>query len=108
MLTPRSTPKISLPVPQILAWSDDPSNPVGSEYIIQEHVDGVGSHEHWSQMDTPQHMLCTKALKLHEMATLEFPAYGNIYFSDAPIEDASLKIPLEDGFCIGRYCNPLF
>lgn len=60
-------------------------------------------------MDTPQHMLCTKALslKLHEMANLDFPAYGNIYFADAPIEE-SLKIPLEDGFCIGPYCNPLF
>lgn len=61
-------------------------------------------------MDSPQHMLCTKALslKLHEMANLDFPAYGNIYFSDAPIGDASLKIPLEDGFCIGPYCNPFF
>lgn len=61
-------------------------------------------------MDTPQHMLCTKALslKLHEMASLDFPAYGNIYFADAPIGDATLKIPLEDGFCIGPYCNPLF
>jgi hypothetical protein len=53
-------------------------------------------------MDTSQHMLCTKALslKLHEMASLDFPAYGNIYFADAPIEDASLKIPLENGFCM--------
>ncbi|PGH21440.1 hypothetical protein AJ80_03231 [Polytolypa hystricis UAMH7299] len=42
------------------------------------------------------------------MASLDFPAYGNIYFTDARIEDASLKIPLEDGFCIGPYCSPLF
>lgn len=93
-----------------MAWSDDPANHVGSEYIIQEHADGVQLHDHWLQMDTPQHMLCTKALsfKLSEMTKLDFPAYGNIYFADAPIEGASLKIPLEDGFCIGPYCSPLF
>ncbi|CAG8908077.1 unnamed protein product [Penicillium egyptiacum] len=70
--------KICLPVPKILAWSDDPANPTRSEYIIQDHFDGVQLHEHWSQMDTSQHMLCTKALslKLHEMAGLDFPAYG--------------------------------
>ncbi|PKY01810.1 hypothetical protein P168DRAFT_334752 [Aspergillus campestris IBT 28561] len=26
--------KISLPIPDILDWSDDPSNPIGTEYII--------------------------------------------------------------------------
>ncbi|KAL4921179.1 hypothetical protein BDW62DRAFT_220049 [Aspergillus aurantiobrunneus] len=84
--------KIALPVPKILAWSDEPGNPVGSEYIIQDHVNGAQLHEHWSKMNTPQHML----------------SYGNIYFADAPIEDASFKIPLENDFCIGPYCNPLF
>ncbi|KAI1976664.1 hypothetical protein LOZ54_006603 [Ophidiomyces ophidiicola] len=102
--------KISLPVPAILAWSDDPANPVGCEYTIQEHAEGVQLDEHWSQMNTHQHMLCTKALsfKLSELASLDFPAYGSIYFADAPIDVASLKIPLEDGFCIGPYCSPLF
>ena len=61
-------------------------------------------------MGTVQHMLCMKALsrKVTEMASLELPAYGCIYFSDAPVEHAGLKIPLEDGFCIGLYSNPLF
>ena len=60
-------------------------------------------------MDSLQHMLCTKALslKIRDMASLNFPAYGNIYFKDAPFEE-NLKIPLEDGFCIGPYCSPLF
>lgn len=82
---------------------------MGTEYIIQEHVDGVQLHEQWPSMDSPQHMLCTKnlTLKIREMASLDFPAYGNIYFADAPIREG-LKIPLESGFCIGPYCSPLF
>ncbi|OAX82056.1 hypothetical protein ACJ72_03598 [Emergomyces africanus] len=98
--------KLSLPIPKILAWSDDSSNPVGIEYIIQEHADGVQLLERWPFMDPLQRMRCTKALslKIVEMASLDFPAYGSIYFADAPIE-RGLKIPLEDGFCIGPYCN---
>ncbi|KKZ64102.1 hypothetical protein EMCG_01599 [[Emmonsia] crescens] len=101
--------KTSLPIPKILAWNDDSSNPVGIEYIIQDHADGVQLHEQWPLMDSLQHMQCTKdlSLKIEEMASLDFPAYGNIYFADAPIEKR-LKIPLEDGFCIGPYCSPLF
>ncbi|KAM5451540.1 hypothetical protein MaudCBS49596_003812 [Microsporum audouinii] len=101
--------KTALPIPNVLLWSDDPSNPVGIEYIIQEYAEGVQLHEQWPNMDTVQHMLCTKglSLKVGDMAALDFPAYGNIYFADAPIED-SLKIPLEESFCIGPYCSPLF
>ncbi|EEQ31948.1 conserved hypothetical protein [Microsporum canis CBS 113480] len=33
--------KTALPIPNILLWSDDPSNPVGIEYIIQEYAEGV-------------------------------------------------------------------
>ncbi|PGH00170.1 hypothetical protein AJ80_09224 [Polytolypa hystricis UAMH7299] len=84
--------KTSLPIFKILAWNADPSNPVGIEYIIQEHADG-----------------CTKNLsnKIKEMAALDSPVYGNIYFSGAPIEEDK-NIPLEDGFIIGPYCSPLY
>ena len=96
-------------MPKILGWSDDASNSSGTEYIIQEYVEGVQLHEKWLQMNSHQHMLCTKALslKIRDMASLDFPAYGNIYFADAPI-DPSLKISLGDNFCIGPYCSPLF
>ncbi|QQK47162.1 hypothetical protein Pdw03_2060 [Penicillium digitatum] len=36
--------KISLPIPKILDWNDNPSNPTGTEYNIQEHVAGVQLH----------------------------------------------------------------
>ncbi|PWY71677.1 hypothetical protein BO70DRAFT_414391, partial [Aspergillus heteromorphus CBS 117.55] len=43
------------------------------------------------------------------LAALDFPAYGSLYFADAPI-DSSLKIPFEhgQGFCVGPNCSPVF
>ncbi|KAJ5223489.1 hypothetical protein N7468_008031 [Penicillium chermesinum] len=101
--------KISLPIPKVLDWSDDPSNPVGAEYIIEEHAVGTQLPQAWPTMNSEQHMLCTKALSLalKEMASLDFPAYGSLYFSNVPI-DASLKAPIEQGFCIGPHCSPIF
>ncbi|KJK66758.1 Phosphotransferase enzyme family protein [Aspergillus parasiticus SU-1] len=102
--------KTSIPIPKVLTWSDDPSNPVRSEYIIQEHVEGVQLHGTWPSMSTHQHMLCTKAISflIKEMAALDFPAFGSLYFSDSPI-DQSKKVPLQDErFCIGPSCSPIF
>jgi hypothetical protein len=100
---------ISLAIPRILDWSDDPPNPTGTGYIIQEHVEGVQLHQEWPKMNMEQHMLCTKALSLtmKKMAALEFLAYGSLYFADAPI-DSDLKIPFEQGFCVGPHCSPVF
>ncbi|GAT26646.1 serine/threonine protein kinase [Aspergillus luchuensis] len=101
--------KLSLPTPKLLDWSDDPANPIGTEYIIQEHVEGVQLHQVWPDMNSEQHMLCSKALSLaiKQMASLDFPAYGSLYFSDAPLEEQT-KIPLEQGFCVGPNCSPVF
>jgi hypothetical protein len=70
---------------------------------------GVQLHEKWPSMSTHQHMLCTKALslKIREMASLDFPAFGSLYFADAPI-DQSRKVNLEQGFCVGPHCSAVF
>ncbi|KZF20387.1 hypothetical protein L228DRAFT_232990 [Xylona heveae TC161] len=98
-----------LPIPKILDWNDDPLNPIGTEYIIQEHVLGIQLHQMWPTMNSVQHMLCTKALSLamKKMSSLDFPTYGSLYFSDAPL-DSHMKIPFEEGFCIGPHCSPVF
>ena len=101
--------KLSLPIPKVLDWNDDPLNPIGTEYTIQEHVVGVQLHQIWPEMNSEQHMLSTKALSLmmKKMASLDFPAYGSLYFSNAPL-DSHLKITLEEGYCIGPHCSPVF
>ncbi|KAE8404616.1 hypothetical protein BDV37DRAFT_271277 [Aspergillus pseudonomiae] len=101
--------KISLPMPRILDWNDDPSNPIGTVYIIQEHAVGVQLHQVWPEINSEQHMLCTKMLSLaiRDMASLDFPAYGSLYFSNGPLEP-NVKVPFEPGFCIGPHCSPVF
>lgn len=99
----------TIPVPEILDWSDNDSNPIGAEYVIMEHVAGVRLHERWPTMTSLQHMLCVKALSMmvKEMAAIAFPAYGNLYFSDAPI-DPHLKLDLVDGFHLGPHCGATY
>ncbi|KAL4804384.1 kinase-like domain-containing protein [Aspergillus unguis] len=100
--------KTSLPIPKVLDWNDNPANPIGTEYIIQEHVAGVQLHQVWPKMNSEQHMLCTKTLSLviRDLASLDFPAYGSLYFSDAL--ESHMKVPLEQSFCVGPHCNPVF
>ncbi|CZT04058.1 uncharacterized protein RCO7_05657 [Rhynchosporium graminicola] len=95
-----------IPVPKVLDWSDDDSNSIGTEYIIMEHVPGVQLHEKWPSMSPHQHMLCVKraTFMVTEMAKLPFPAYGSLYFADAPIDPTS-KIEFVNGFCIGPHCG---
>lgn len=99
----------TLPVPRILDWSDDSSNPIGAEYIIMENVAGVRLHERWSTMTSLQHMRCVKELSMmiKEMVAITFPGYGSLYFSDAPF-DPHLKLELDHGFCIGPHCESTY
>lgn len=101
--------KLNLAIPNVLEWNNSSSNPVGNEYIIQEHVAGELLHEKWAAMNTEQHMLCTKALSLliRKMAALDFPAYGSLYFSDAPLPSEK-KVPFEEGYCVGPHCGPVY
>ena len=92
-------------MPRILDWSDDPTNSIGTEYMIMECVSGIQLHGKWKVMNTLQQMLCIKSIAklVKEMAQLQFPAYGSLYFADAPI-DPSLKMDLLNGYCVGPHC----
>ncbi|THV51389.1 hypothetical protein BGAL_0112g00090 [Botrytis galanthina] len=99
----------TIPVPHILAWSDDASNPIGSEYIIMRHVTGVPLRERWLTMSGSQYTSCVQSacITMKQLAALEFPAYGSIYFENAPF-DSTLKVPLSEGFCIGPHCSTTY
>jgi hypothetical protein len=96
-------------VPKVLEWNDNPSNHIGTEYIIMEHVPGVQLHQKWGSMNTLQQMLCVKsaATMLKEMASLQFPAYGSLYFNDVALSP-SLKRDVAEGYCIGPHCGTLY
>lgn len=83
---------------------------VVSECIIQKQVVKSQLHEIWPSMSSHRHMLYIKAisLKIKEMASINFPAYGSLYFSDVPVEQ-SREMFLDYGrFCIGPSCSPVF
>ena len=100
----------SIPIPEILDWSDDASNTIGSEYIIMEHSQGVPLHQKWPDLDIGSQLKCMQAIyrKLAETARLEFPAYGSLYFTDTSYINASEKLSLNQEFCIGPHCGSLY
>jgi hypothetical protein len=73
-----------------------------------EHVPGVQLSGCWDSMSSSEHLQIIKSISdmIGQMAALEFPAFGSIYFHDAPI-DPALRISFDDGFCIGPHCNPV-
>ncbi|KFY13911.1 hypothetical protein V491_06221 [Pseudogymnoascus sp. VKM F-3775] len=96
----------SIPIPKILDWSDDPSNAIGSEYIIMEHAVGTQLHQKWPTMAIDQQISCIDAIyrKLKEVVDIKFPAYGSMYFADISLDSAS-KRTLNRNFSIGPHCG---
>ena len=98
--------KTSIPIPDILDWSDDASNAIGSEYIIMEHAQGVQLHDKWPLMTGDQQIRCIEAVyrEVKEVVDLDFHSFGSLYFLDAPLNAVS-KLPFSDRFCIGPHCG---
>jgi hypothetical protein len=95
-----------IPIPKVLDWSDDARNSIGSEYIIMDHAPGVQLQHKWPYMSGDQKVRCIDAIrrKLRELADINFPVYGSIYFSTTLLGTSS-NVPLERGFCVGPHCG---
>lgn len=95
-----------VPIPKILDWSDDATNCIGSEYIIMEHVHGIQLQQTWPHMSGDEKVKCIDAIyrKLKDVAGIEFPAYGSLYFRNS-LPGSFLTIPIQDKFCIGPHCS---
>ena len=99
----------TVPIPKILDWSDDSSNAIGSEYIIMEHAVGIQLHQKWPMMSGRQQIDCIQAISMsiQQMAAIEFPAYGSLYFANMHIEPQS-KVAISKDYCIGPHCGPRY
>ncbi len=103
----------TIPVPKVLAWSADPSNPVGAEYIIMEKAPGIQLFKVWDDITKADRLSLIKGLTHLEsqFAAMRFPAYGNLYFRHSILK-ASERIPLDSSvdptgsFCVGPACGP--
>jgi hypothetical protein len=96
----------SLPVPEVLDWSGDPGNGIGTPYIIMKHAPGVPLQERWLTMDTVQKIKCVERLSryIKELGALKFPGFGSLYFSDSSLGSKEV-LDIGSGFCIGPRCG---
>lgn len=71
-----------------------------------EHAVGVQLHQKWPTMSGVQQIDCIQAISINiqQIAAVNFPAYGSLYFADAPLESIS-ALPLTQAYCIGPHCG---
>jgi hypothetical protein len=99
-------------VPKVLAWSSDPLNPVGAEYIIMEKASGVQLFNTWDNMsDSDRFELVQRITELEgELASIRFPASGCLYLRESLAKDEAQFELSHDAdpsqkFCIGPSCE---
>lgn len=66
-------------------------------------------HQKWPTMSGKQQITCIHAISLNikQIAKIEFPAYGSLYFADI-LMDSACKQPWIHGFCIGPHCGTMY
>lgn len=99
-----------IPVPDVLAWSDDVNNPVGCEYVVMSHAEGIELRELWFELDSSIQLKCIVNIsqKLADMARLEFAAYGCLYMRDSSAMESETLVPIDDMFGIGPSCSKTY
>jgi hypothetical protein len=98
-----------VPVPQVLAWnSKHESGPVGTEYVIMEHVSGIPLKNMWSRMTEVQHieLIGSMGKLFEELCTLEFGSFGSLYLNAADKPPGTY--PIDEKYCIGPNCGRQF
>lgn len=100
----------NMPTPNILAWSDDANNPVGCEYILMDHADGVELRKLWFDLDSDLQLDCIVKIteRLADMTRLNFPAYGSLYLRGSSALDSESQISIDEEFCVGPSCNKTY
>lgn len=73
-----------------------------------EHAPGVPLLDKWPTMSVGEQLRCVHSIlyKLRELANLDFPAYGSLYFTDTPY--ISRMIPLNKEVSIGPHCGNIY
>jgi hypothetical protein len=99
-----------VPIPKVFDWRSSTDNPVRSEYIIMEKVQGKELEHTWYTMTAKERMaVVEKIVDIERMLfAIRFPACGSIYFKDSVgTRTTTIDLPLAvnrsktDGFCIG-------
>ncbi|KAJ5159156.1 uncharacterized protein N7500_008807 [Penicillium coprophilum] len=70
-----------VPVPKVLAYSPDKTNPVGTEYILLERLEGTPLSDRWFSMDNKTRVKIMRQIVDVErrFMSIHFPASGSLY-----------------------------
>ncbi len=99
-----------VPIPKVFDWSSSTDNPVRSEYIIMEKVQGKELEHTWYTMTVKERMAVVEKIVNIErlLFAIRFPVGGSIYFKDSVgTRTTTIDLPLAvncgttDRFCIG-------
>jgi hypothetical protein len=101
-----------IPVPKVLAWSSDASNPVGVEYIVMEKAAGQQLFATWRTMSSMNQADLVEQLTRFEteLAKVQFPANGSLYLCESmtdgePWVGLDRNVDPSGQFCIGPSCE---
>ncbi|OJD23727.1 hypothetical protein ACJ73_04913 [Blastomyces percursus] len=104
--------RTSIRVPKVLAWSSDPANPVGTEYIFMEKIRGIALAERWETMNTlDRYKIIDQVIEMEkELESMKFPAYGCLFLREsAPQRYQHYPLPRDldpaELFCVGPFCD---
>jgi Phosphotransferase enzyme family len=111
---------LHLPVPKVLSFNSDVSNPVGTEYILMEEAAGIQLSETWDSMDLEEQVKITEKLVdiNSKFLSASFTLAGGLYHKNS-IPDAApaaflgdfpdtLKDEVRQRFVIGPSVERLF
>ena len=97
-----------IPIPKVYEWSSIATNPVGSEYIIMERVEGRPLADTWPTMTVKQRITIMEQIVRMEklLFGIYFPASGSLFFNDSLHADIKrVEMPKTDGVeDVGRFC----
>jgi len=101
--------KLELPIPKVIDYSCNATNPVGSEYILMERVTGVNLSKKWDALnEQKKNKIVDRLAQIQsKLLTVQFSSYGNLYFA-ADVDKAlcaprmyNEPSPDDTTYCIG-------
>ncbi|KKY13799.1 putative phosphotransferase enzyme family protein [Diplodia seriata] len=105
---------LGAPVPKVLRYNCTHYNAVGQPFIAFSDPGGSAISNLWMDIDDRERLKLgdVAADLLAKLSAVEFPAYGNIYYTrDLPEDCKSYPIPDRGelkGLCVGPFCAPQY
>jgi len=86
-----------VPVPKVLGYSPDHTNPVGTEYLLLEKLDGTPLSDQWFTMDNKTRVKITRQIVDVEkqFMSISLPASGSLSYR-RDLGESEFAIPLSE------------